>query len=275
MVKFMVEKEVKKEKEIEEFYNILSKKYEKEHAKRFCDDVLEYLLLKFLPGKSKLKILDAGGGIGRFSFPLAKKGHKIILTDVSGGMLKEAKRIANKSKLQNITFLKESVINMKHQKDNSFDVVLVMNAILDYCGNHKKASREIFRVLKPNGILMGNVNNRYIYSTTHELKDGDFKEFEKVMKNGDRYIIWGGAKTGHITHEFTLEELKNDFSKKGFRIIDVLGVFNLLGKYAEPKWLNNPKKRKKYLELQIKYAQKKEYLNNSWDFFFVAKKPAR
>jgi|SRR3989344_6253844 len=271
----MVKKEEKRERDIEEFYNILSKKYEKEHAKRFCDDVLEYFLLKFLPKKKKLGILDAGGGIGRFSFPLAKKRYGIVLTDISEGMLKEAKRIANKSNLQNITFLKESIIDMNNQKDNSFDIVLVMNAILDYCGDHKKALREIFRVLKPNGILMGNVNNRYIYSTTHELKEGDFKEFEKVMKTGNRYIIWGGAKTGHITHEFTLEELKNDFNKTGFKIINILGVFNLLGKYAEPKWLNNPKKRKKYLELQIKYAQKKEYLNNSWDFFFVAKKPAQ
>lgn len=271
----MVKKEEKREREIEEFYNILSKKYEKEHTKRFCDDVLEYFLLKFLPRKKKLKILDAGGGIGRFSFPLAKKGYEIVLTDISEGMLKKAKKIANKCKLQNIMFLKESVINMKNQNDNSFDVVLVMNAILDYCGNHKKALREIFRVLKPNGILIGNVNNRYIYSTTHELKEGDFKEFEEIMKKGDRYIIWGGAKTGHITHEFTLEELKNDFSKAGFKIIDILGVFNLLGKYAEPKWLNDLKKRKKYIELQIRYAQKKEYINNSWDFFFVAKKPAR
>jgi ubiquinone/menaquinone biosynthesis C-methylase UbiE len=184
----MNKKEGERERNIEKFYNILSKNYEKEHAKRFCDDVLEYFILKFLPKKKKLKILDVGGGIGRFSFPLAEKGHNITLIDISEGMLKEAKRIANKKKLS-ITFLKKSAINMKNQRDNSFDVALVMNAVLDYCGNHKKALKEIFRVLKPNGIMLGNVNNRFIYSAMHELKKGDLEEFENIMKTGDRYII--------------------------------------------------------------------------------------
>lgn len=271
----MIQKEMKREDEVKKFYNTLSRKYKKEHLKRFCDDVLEHFLFKFLPKRLDLRILDAGGGIGRFSFPLAKKGYRLLLTDISEGMLNEGKRIAAKNKLRNIIFLKESVIDMKNQKDNSFDVVLVMNGILDYCGNHKKALKEIFRVLKPKGILIGNVNNRFVYSTIHELKEGDFEKFEKVSNNGDRYIVWGGTKVGHITHEFTLEELGNDFNKLGFKIIDILGVFNLLGKYPKSKWLSEPKKRKKYLELQIRYAQKKEYINNSWDFFFVARKPAR
>ncbi|MFH0970282.1 MAG: class I SAM-dependent methyltransferase [Candidatus Diapherotrites archaeon] len=267
-------KNLNKEKEVEVFYDQLSTKYEVEHSKRVCDEILEYFLLKFLPKKTKLKIMDAGGGVGRFSFPLAKNGNEIVLTDISEGMLSEARRIATKNKLQNITFLKESIIDMRNQKNNSFDVVLVMNAILDYCGNHKQALKEIFRILKPNGVLIGNVNNRFIYSTMHELKEGSIEEFERVARTGDRYIRWGEAKTGHHTHEFTLEELKSDFSEAGFEMIHVLGIFNLLGKYANPEWLSDPKKRKKYLELQIKYAQKEEYINNSWDFFFIAKKPA-
>jgi S-adenosylmethionine-dependent methyltransferase len=270
MPKMISEKQ--KEKGLRDFYNALSKDYDKKHAKRFCDDVLEFFLLKYLPKKRKLKILDAGGGIGRFSFPLAKKGHEIVLTDISEGMLENARIIAKSGKIRNVRFVKESLSSMKNQKSKYFDAVLVMNAILDYCGNHKKALKEIYRVLKPNGILIGNVNNRFMYSTNHELKTGDFKMFNRNMKKGDRYIIWGGAKTGHISHEFTLEELKNSFKKTGFKIITILGVFNLLGKYAEETWLDDKEKREEYLKLQIKYAQKEEYINNSWDFFFTCKR---
>lgn len=264
--------ENRREKEIEEFYDTLSEDYEKDHSKRFCDDILEHFLWKFLPNKKRMSILDAGGGIGRFSFPLAKRGHDITLTDISEGMLDNARRIADKKNLKDVDFLKESVIDMKNQNDEEFDVVLVMNAILDYCGNHKKALKEIYRVLKPNGIVIGNVNNKLIYTVNHELKNGEFNEFERIMKKGDRHIIWGNARTGHVSHEFTAEELESDLTKAGFSIIDILGVFNLLGKYYHPEWLEDPKKRNKYLQLQIKYAEKKEYLNNSWDYFFVGRK---
>lgn len=256
-----------KEKEVEQFYTKISKQYYKLHNKRFCDELLEFFINKYLP-KKKLKILDAGGGIGRFAIPLAKKKHEVILSDISQGMLDNAKRIATKQNVR-LTYVKESVIHLKHD-NNSFDIVLVMNAILDYCGDYKKALKEIYRVLKPNGILIGSVNNRFIYVASHELKEGDLNLFKRSMKTGDRYIIWVG-KSGHWTHEFTLKELKKSLKKQKLSIVCILGIFNLLDKYAD---ISNFKKNKlkKLFNLQIEYAQKDEYINNSSDFFFVAKK---
>ncbi len=257
-----------KEKEVEQFYTKISKQYYKLHNKRFCDELLEFFINKYL-SKKKLKILDVGGGIGRFAIPLAKKKHEVILSDISQGMLNNAKKIATKQNVI-LTYVKESVINLKYD-NNSFDVVLVMNAILDYCGDHEKALKEIHRILKPNGLLIGSVNNRFIYAASHELKEGDLNLFKKSMKTGDRYITWGGTKKGHWTHEFTLKELEKSLKKQKFNVIDILGIFNLLGKYADVSKLAK-NKLKKLFNLQIEYAQKDEYLNNSGDFFFVAKK---
>lgn len=258
-----------KEKEVEQFYDSIAKNFEK-YNNRFCDEILEYFILKFLP-KKRIRILDAGGGIGRFAIPLAKKSYDITLSDISKEMLDKAKNIAKKNKIKNINFIKESITDMKGQKNNSFDAILIMNAILDYCGNHKKALKEIMRILKPNGILIGNVNNRFIYCSRHELKDGEINLFKRNMKTGNRYIIWDSNK-GHWTHEFKLAELKEELQLAGFKIVKILGVFNLLGKYDEPKWLKDDKKRKELLKIQIEYAKKEDYINNSTDYFFVAKK---
>jgi S-adenosylmethionine-dependent methyltransferase len=259
---------MRKEKKLEQFYDSLSSHYERMHKKRFCDKILEYFTLFYLP-KRKLKILDAGGGVGRFAIPLAKQGHSVVLSDISQGMLDNANKLADKQKLK-IDYIKESVVDLSKHLSSSFDVVLVMNAILDYCGDYEKALGEINRVLKKNGLLIGTVNNRFVYSASHELKKGNIGLFNKSMASGDRYISWGGAK-GHWTHEFTLDELKTSLKDSSFEIINLLGVFNLLGKYADVSTFSKIKQMKLF-ELQIEYAKKEEYLNNSTDFFFVAKK---
>ncbi|MBW3004085.1 class I SAM-dependent methyltransferase [Candidatus Woesearchaeota archaeon] len=256
---------MKTEKELEEFYDKVSKGYE-DHNKRFCDELLEHFIHINLP-KKKLRILDIGGGIGRFAIPLAKKGHNVVLSDISQGMLDKAKIISKKNKVK-LEFVKESVTNLKNHKNSSFDIVLVVNAILDYCGDYNKAIKEIKRVLKPNGLVMGNVNNRFVYASKHELKSGDFTLFKKSMKTGDRHISWGGG--SHWSHEFTLEELREAF--KSFKRIKVYGIYNLLDKYETPDWLENKKKRKEMFDLQVEYANKSEYINNSRDFFFIARK---
>lgn len=252
-------------KEVEAFYDKIAAKYS-DHDDRVCDMIIEHFIIENLPKNKTLKILDAGGGTGRFSEPLLKKGHKVILTELSSEMLNKAK---NKLKsYPNIYFIKNSVINMVEFKDESFDVVIMINAILDYCGDHKKAMQEVHRILKNGGLLIATVNNRLLYCKSHELKEGDYDLFRKNMKTGDRYIVWGGQEKGHISHEFTLDELKNSLTKNGFNIKKLLGIFNLIDKYE----MNYIKNKSEFIKLQIEFAEKEEYINNSQDFFFVAEK---
>ncbi len=254
-----------KETKVETFYDNVCTRYS-DFEFRVCDAILEHFLRESLPKNKKLNILDVGCGIGRFSKPLLEQGHSVALTDISQGMLDKAKKLLKN--FSNIKFYKESVTNLKHS-DGEFDVVIMMNAILDYCGDHAEAVKEAFRVLKRGGLFIGNVNNRLIYCKNHELKEENYDLFEQNMKTGDRYIIWGDQEEGHMSHEFTLHELKETLLKGGFTIQKISGVFNLLDKYEMEKIKN----KKAFIELQIKYAGYEEYINNSSDFFFVAEKP--
>ena len=256
---------IKMEKEVETFYDKVASNYS-DHDDRVCDEIIEHFIIVNLPKNKTLKILDAGGGTGRFSEPLLKKCHKVVLTELSNEMLKKAK---NKLvSYQNIEYLKNSVTNMAGLKNDSFDVVLMINAILDYCGDYNQAMQEAYRILKKGGLFIATVNNRFIYCKSHELKEGDYGLFRKNMKTGDRYIVWGGQEKGHISHEFTLDELKNSLIENGFNIKKLLGIFNLMDKYE----MNDITNKNEFIKLQIEFAEKEVYLNNSQDFFFVAEK---
>ncbi|MBU0980605.1 MAG: class I SAM-dependent methyltransferase [Nanoarchaeota archaeon] len=258
--------EIEKEKQVERFYDRIAEGYDATHGLRVADAILEHFLIKSLPNGEKLNILDAGGGIGRFALPLLQKGHKVAVSDISQEMLKSAQK--NLARYDEASFVKESVTNMTRHKEEEFHVVILMNAILDYCGNHLKALKEAYRVLKKKGRMIGNVNNRLIYCQNHELIEGKYDEFRKSMSTGNRHIIWADQKEGHMTHEFTLKELKRDLEITGFKIIKILGPFNLLPKYR----LDDINNKEEYIKLQIEYAELQEYINNSQDFFFVAEK---
>jgi len=105
-------------------------------------------------------------------------------------MLDQANKLAVKRKLE---YKKESITNLSHEKD-SFDVVLAMNAVLNYCENYKKAINEAHRVLKKGGLFIGTANNLYPYLLLNEVEKGDLRNFRKSLKTGNRYLKWGPNK---------------------------------------------------------------------------------
>jgi ubiquinone/menaquinone biosynthesis C-methylase UbiE len=249
---------------VELFYDKISEDYDATHDDRFVDSIFEYFLKEHIKGNS-LKILDAGGGVGRFSIKYALNGHSVVLTDISQGMIDRAKIIAEKNNIPNITFFQESVTNMKNQKDKSFDVVLLMNGVLDYCNDYNKALQEVLRVLHSGGMVIGTVNNKLIYTTTNILlADKSVDYFKEAFKTGN-------YDKSFPIHDFDIEELTIALKKANFTIIDIVGPTNLLRKWEYNSVLTK-ENRAQLLELQIEFAKNKNYLNNSNDFLFIAKK---
>ena len=76
------------EKEVQRFYDRVASGYSATHAGRFSDEIMEYFLLRTLPA-GRLRILDAGCGVGRFAMPLARMGHEVTGSDLSAKMLRQ------------------------------------------------------------------------------------------------------------------------------------------------------------------------------------------
>ncbi|WP_456423352.1 class I SAM-dependent methyltransferase [Thermococcus sp.] len=192
----------------EEYYSAFkaySDIYSDEYRKRI--EVLEPLLVKFMPEKGR--VLDLGCGAGGFSFLLEDLGFDVVCADNSDHMLSLAKGFA-KEKNSKVEIIKADARELPFE-DNSFDYVLFIDNLVHFEPlDLGKAFREIGRVLKPGGRLLLQftdlrallpvlMNGQVIgeeYWISRVLPDKDEKAVLIEFKSEDksfrvRFNVWG------------------------------------------------------------------------------------
>ena len=106
-----------------------------ERAKRFdrwyetfegaVEHHVEWELLKeYLPRDKDAKILDAAGGTGRITLPLAKMGYSVTLCDISPGMLAVARQKLQREELLKKVEIVSCDVRKLRFSDESYDFVL-------------------------------------------------------------------------------------------------------------------------------------------------------
>lgn len=218
-------------KPIKEFYNLNAQR-EWKRTQRDAYHLMEYrttflFLDKYLPKQKK--ILDAGGGPGRYTIALAQRGHRVSLCDISEKEIKLAKQQIKKAKIsQNIDSVDiASITDLSLYPSNSFDGVLCLGGPLSHLlteRDRKKTVGELVRVAKPGAFIFISVMNRMamiadtIRRWPQEIDSP--KSWERLWKKGDDYN-WCGES---FCHFFTGEELKKITNLPGIKSMHLVGL---------------------------------------------------
>ena len=134
------------------FWNLPQKPYEETRREEiFIDDIIqkshiEREILSRLDGIETA--FDGGGGYGRFSLLMARKGIKVTHFDISESMLKKARELAHaEGLLENITFVHGALENLEDFEDGQFDMVLSFDAPISYTyPNHENVIENLIRI---------------------------------------------------------------------------------------------------------------------------------
>lgn len=169
-------------------------------------------------------VMDLGCGTGRHSIYLAEQDFKVYATDISETGLEITKSKAEKLNLSNIEFKQLDIREIPFD-NNTFDGILCVwttghGTLEDSCKN----INEIYRVLKPNGIVVID------YVSKYDENYGKGTEIEK-----DTFInnVEGEENIPH--HYSTIEELKelySNFSHVEITPVDYYFFDNYGGKHT-------------------------------------------
>ena len=114
-------------------------------------DLEEYLLTNGLNG---LDILDLGACSGSQSIELAKRGHRLVGTEISQTALEQAKLAAAREPKLAISFLIDDIAESR-LNDDQFDLVIDRGCYDSICSfNHEEYVASVRRVLRPGGVLL-------------------------------------------------------------------------------------------------------------------------
>lgn len=247
------------------------KEYDVPYFKGIYDPLTWRYIEPFLPRAGV--VLDAGGGTGKWSIPIAKKGLKVVIFDISQDMLNAASAKAKKSGLQGLVSFRRGDICDMPFRDNSFDFVLAEGDPISYCSDPDLAVKELGRVLKPNCHLSAGVDSLYhTLSRIINQPEVDFDRFEKVRRER-RFFA---KDCGFDFWLFTPEDLRKLFRKHGFKVITIVGKPVMFRNRPETaQLLKDPAKAQKLIDIELEFCERASIVGYGGHLHIVAQKKNR
>lgn len=176
-------------------------------------------LLPHKPGR----ILEVGAGAAQCSRWLASKGHEVVATDISPGMLAVARALNAKHDLD-FPLIAAGIEALPFNND-SFDTVFTSFGALSFLPTLTPAFDEVFRVLRPGGT--------WIYSVTHPFSwvfpDSPHQDDLTVTRpygKREAYVETTGGTTEYAEFPHTFSDHVNGLVQSGFDVTDLF----------EPDW---------------------------------------
>ena len=225
---------------------------------------------RFLPPPGG-RILDAGGGTGRWALLLAHMGYQVTLTDISAGMLNVARhRLKAEGLLDRVVIQQMDICDMRELSDACFDLAMAQGDPLSYCGDADRAVAELGRVTRPGGHVIGSVDSRI--AAVRAMAEGDWDQAERTLASGEMAWHSDDPALAFPIHAFTVGELQALFERHGLRVVRVVGkpVFlTRLPPEVRQQVLENEVALARLLDLEIRYADDPGWAGSAGHFEMV------
>ncbi len=183
------------------------------------------------------KILDCGGGPGRYAIELARQGYEVTLFDLSPGNLALARQKAAGAGLTLAAFEQGTALDLARFADASFDAVLLMGPLYHLLeeAERRRAVAEASRVLRPGGPLFAVLISRYAghrwaITFAPELIVEHPDRLQQLMVTG---LQPPGPDVEFVSYFSRPEDVPPLFWQSGLEVTTILGLEGLASRAEE------------------------------------------
>jgi len=210
----------------EEYYDKRSLSY---------DEIFDFLYFKiydaitwkylepYVPTDPSALVLDAGGGTGRWAIRMARKGCKVVLMDVSEGMLEVADKKVKAEELQHKITIRKGDITKTGYADEAFDLILCEHALFLF-KDPDIVLKEFQRILKRKARLIISAQNRYVQSLSSLSDKPNPENVDEAFKILLREKYGSMTKDSKVTiYTWTPNEFRTSLEKNEFFVEKIVG----------------------------------------------------
>lgn len=265
--------EKKMQNEIERFYDEEYEEWERLawHLPEF--EVTKRYMDLYIGGHRK--VLDVGGGPGRYSIYLAQRGHEVTLLDLSGRNIRQAIDKAQEAGVHLDSCIHGNALWLHEYlyKKEQFDAVLLMGPLyhLSREEDRRQALREAMQMLKPGGVLFASFISGYapILACAESLADfGNAETLLRYLRDGSN-----GAEDGFTTAYFCAEEeARRLMEGEDLTELTFAGVENILSGRERQLHELDQELREKWLDLAWRLSGDRKLLGMSQHFLYIGRK---
>lgn len=242
-----------------------------------------HFVAKYLPPGGK--VLDAGGGPGRFAAELARVGAKVVLLDISPVQLRIAQeklREAGKEIAENVLLFEGDICELPFE-DETFDLALALGGPLSYVLERAgQALEELKRVTCRGGALILTVMSNFGGARwAVKLKATQW------FQDPEGYDLWGLVERGlqadfvpperrscHRCKFYTSQELRELLARHGLEILEMAAIPAISAHLEEEveAFAADPRTWANFVELELRLCQKPGLLDTGEHILTVARR---
>lgn len=185
-----------------------------------------HFLEKYLPPHGL--ILDAGGGPGRYTLELARRGYQVVLLDMTPANLEFASRQIKRARLPRraVGLVEGSIVDLSQFAEGTFDAVICLGGPVSHVLEAEKRDRaltELIRVARRGAPMFISVMGRLsllIIELTMFQQEIEMPHFTQIRDSGD----YEGESGFTACHFFMPEEFRDAFRGKGVTLLEMAGL---------------------------------------------------
>jgi len=234
-------------------------------------------LTEFLP-PAPARLIDIGGGPGRYAIALAGMGYRVTLVDLSQGNLDLAKQKAAEAGVELDGFIHANALDLSAFPEAGFRAALLMGPLyhLHTVEERRSALGQARRLIAPGGLVFAAFITRFaafrdaaVHGYTYVQDDPAYAE--KLLATGvhDNGQGFADAYFAHPAEVVPLGE------SAGFTTLRLMGCEGILAGHEEyVKSLTGPA-RDSWAEINYRMAQEPSLLGAADHLLYIGQKEAR
>lgn len=231
-------------------------------------------ILEFLP-PAPAKVIDIGGGPGRYAIALAQKGYSVTLVDLSQANLELAKSKAAEAGVKLQGYHHANALDLGAFAEAGFEAALLMGPLyhLHQEADRLEALRQTRRLIQPGGLIFATFITRFSAfrdAAVHGYSyvEADPAYTESILATGINYQ-GAGFTDAHFAHP---DEVIPLAEKAGFKTIKMIGCEGILSGHEDYVYSLSGEAKQFWLDLNYRFSQEPSLYGAADHLLYIGRK---